>query len=88
MGDRLEPAAEAARGVVGENPELLSELGQDLLRHVLGVRVLQFPLPTPAIDVSPVMLHELIPGLLVCRLVAQSPQQRTAGRWKLSVGHE
>jgi hypothetical protein len=40
---RLEPDAEAARGVVGERPHFLGSFEQNVLRHVLGVGFLQTP---------------------------------------------
>ena len=40
VSDRLEPAAEAARRVVGESAKFLSEFHEDDLGQVLGVGVL------------------------------------------------
>jgi hypothetical protein len=67
-------AAEAARRVVGEIAQLLGELHQDDLGHVLGVGVLQLPLPAPAVDVPPVTLDERVPGGLVRRVLPQARQ--------------
>src|SRR5262245_58557266 len=82
VGDRLQPAAETERRVVGESTQLLRELEQDILGHVLGIRVLELPLPAPAVDVPAVMLHELVPGALVRRVLPQQSEQRQAGRGK------
>jgi hypothetical protein len=40
VSDRLEPAVETVRRIVRESAELLGELHQDVLGHVLGVGVL------------------------------------------------
>jgi hypothetical protein len=42
--------------------ELLRELEEDVLGHVLGIGVLKLPLPAPAGDVPTVALDELTPS--------------------------
>src|SRR5262249_13779736 len=59
----------------------------DILRHVLGVGVLQLPLAAPAVDVPPVALDEFVPGGLVRRVLRQPPQQGDARRRQRGVGH-
>src|SRR5262249_11538499 len=83
-----EPAAEAARGVVGEGAQLPGELRQDVLGHVLGVGVLQLPPPAPAVDVPAVMLDELVPAGLVRRVLPQPRQQAAAGRGERGIYHD
>src|SRR5262245_66317357 len=87
VSERLEPAAETARRVVGENAQPLGELHQDVLGHVLGVGVLELPLPAPAVDVPPVTLDERVPGGLVRRVLPQPRQQGDARRGERAVHH-
>jgi hypothetical protein len=79
MGNRLQPSAEAAFGIVFEITQFSRELQENLLGYVLGVGILQSPLPAPAIDVSAVMLDELIPCDLI-RRVAAKPQEQSRRR--------
>ena len=71
MGNRFEPPAETALGIVGEIAELAGKLQQDLLGYVLGVGVLQPPLPAPAVNVTAVVLDELVPSGFVRRVVSK-----------------
>jgi len=57
-----------------EIAELAGEFGEDLLGHVLGVGVLELPLPAPTVDVPPVSLDERVPGGLVRRVLPQPRQ--------------
>src|SRR5262249_893084 len=85
--DRLEPAAEAPRRVVAEVAELLDEFGQDFLGHVLGVGVLEFPLPAPPVHVPPVTLEERAPGGLARRVLPQPCQEGHARRGERGIRH-
>src|SRR5262249_41775242 len=87
VSEGLEPGAEAARRVVGESTQLLGELHQDVLGHVLGVGVLELPLPAPAVEVPPVTLDEHVPGCLVRRVLPQPRQQGDARRWHRRIRH-
>src|SRR5262249_48606148 len=65
--------------VVLERLHLLCELEQDVLRHVLGVGLLEVPLPAPGVDLAAVALRELGPGLLVGRNLPELRQEGDAG---------
>ena len=71
MGNRFEPPAKTALGVVGEIAELAGELQQDLLSYVLSVGVLQPPLSAPAVNVTAVVLNELVPSGFIRRVVSK-----------------
>jgi hypothetical protein len=71
MRNRLEPTAKAAFGVICEIAELAGELQQDLLRDVFSVGVLQASLSTPAVNVTTVVLNELIPRAIVQRVMSK-----------------
>ena len=78
VGDRFEPAAETAAGVVFEIAELARQFQQDILSHVFRIGVLQIPLPAPAINVPAVVLDEFIPSSVVQRVTPQAAQQGLA----------
>ena len=71
MGDRFQPPAETALRIVGEVAELAGKLQQDLLGDVLGVGVLQPPLSAPAVNVTAVVLDELVPRGFIQRIVSK-----------------
>src|SRR5262249_9515012 len=58
--------------------EMPGQLEQDLLGHVLHVRVLQLPAATPGRQHGRVALDEGLPGLGICG-VAQEDQKRGTG---------
>ena len=41
------------------------------MRYVLGIGVLQSPLPTPTVNVTAVVLDELIPSAVIRRVVSK-----------------
>ena len=79
VGQRLQPGAKAARRIVGELAQLLRQLEQNVLRHVLGVRFLQVPLAAPAVDLTAVVLDKFAPGRLVVGVEPQTAQQGDSG---------
>ena len=87
VGNRFEPAAETALGVVCEIAKLAGKFQQDLLGYVLGVGVLQPPLPAPAVNVTSVVLHELVPSGVVRRIMPKPREQSRIRRREPGVHH-
>src|SRR4029079_438163 len=75
MGDRFQPTAETALRVVSEIAKLAGKFQQYLLSNILGVGVLQSPLPTPAVDLTSVVLHELVPSGVIRRIIPKPREQ-------------
>src|SRR5437899_2390350 len=80
MGNRFEPPAKTALGVVREIAELAGELQQNLLGHILRIGVLQSPLSAPAVNVTAVVLNELVPSGFIRRVVSKPREQSRARR--------
>jgi len=76
MGDSPQPTAKTSIGSIFELSHLPAKVEHDVLRHVLGIHILQTPLATPAINNDAVAIDELGPGGLIVRAVAQPAQQR------------
>src|SRR5262249_29618192 len=79
LRERAQPAAETERRVVRKRPQLRGQLEQHVLGHILGVALLQPPLPRPGMNLGAVTLDKLRPGLLVGRVVLDAHQQADAG---------
>jgi hypothetical protein len=76
--DRLEQAQAPGR-VVFEAAQVLRQLDQDRLGHVLRIGALQSPAAAPGEQKWAVALHELGPGRRVVRFLPQPQQQASAG---------
>src|SRR5262249_15893919 len=71
--------------VVFECTHFFGELDQYRLRYVLGVGLLEVPLPAPCVDFAAVALRELSPGCLIRRHPAEERQQghaRGRSQWR------
>ena len=77
--DRLEPAPEAPRAVVGEPGQGPRHLHQDGLGHVRRVGLLEPPSAAPSGDHPAVDGHEVGPRLLVAGQLRHPDEQRCAG---------
>ena len=88
VGHRLQPAAEAARGVIGKGPHSGDQFGEHLLGYILGVGLLEAPLSAPGVDAGAVAEHERTPGRPIRGVLAQPAEQRGAGRRRMGAVHK
>src|SRR5205823_5227539 len=85
--ERAEIATKTQRRIVTKRPHLLSQVQQDVLRYVLGVGILQLPLPAPTVDPMSVALDEFPPDGRLIGGLGKSAQKSLAGARVLVVAH-
>ncbi len=86
-GHGLQPAAKAALRIVNEAAHASGQAHEDVLRDVLGIRVLDVAALAPAIDLRPVAIDERAPGSVVAGVLPQLPQQSRTRPRKLIRNH-
>jgi hypothetical protein len=87
MRERLQPSSETPRRIIGECRHQPVELQEHNLGHILGVGLLESPPMTPLEDLGTVSRDEILPGRLVVRVSAETPQQSHAGPRRVVLRH-